>query len=192
MLGLALSLFVATSLGSDADGLLVSRLSLDGVVAATPGFHFQLEQAALAAEGAPLGAPVARPPSVLAASAGFLAGDALALGTWAVGSALSRRSGEQALGMGFLTIQYTAVAAVLAPPILGVLAASRTTRAPGSARAVLLGGAVHVAGLVAAAVLVRRDHRALAAGLVVAVDLGVAPWLVVRALRAARDTGDSE
>jgi hypothetical protein len=193
MLGLALSLLVATSLGLDADGLLVPRLSLDAAVAATPDLHFQRELAAPAAEGAPLRAPVASPPSLLAASAGFLVGDVLTLGIWAAGSAYTASATEEDyLGAGLLTVMSTSVAAVLAPPMLGVLWARRTPPQRGSGRALLAGGALHLAGLIAAASLLDHDERWLAAGVLVAVDLGVAPWVVVRMLRAESGIGDSE
>lgn len=193
MLALTLALLAAAPVGSPADGLLLPRLSLDLAATATPSLDSRLQQTALASDDAPHRAPVARPRSVFAESAGFLAGDALALGVFAAGSALTESvEGEDALGPAVLTVMYTSVAALLAPPMLGVLAAGRTPPPRGSARALLAGGALHVAGLVAAASLVRHDQRWLAAGLVVAIDLGVAPWVVVRTLRAASDASDSD
>jgi hypothetical protein len=185
MLALALALLVAAPSASAAEGLLVPRLSLRGVVAPTPELRSDGQLPSLAAP--------ARTPSILAASAGFLAGDALALGVFAGGVAFTRSmSSEDHLGPAVVTVWYTTLALVAAPPFLGTIAAARTPPSRGSVRAVMLGGAVHVAGLVAAAMLWRNDHRPVAAGLLATVDLGLCPWLVVRTLRAARDTGDSE
>jgi hypothetical protein len=132
------------------------------------------------------GAPTPRRPSLLTAAGGFLAGDAIALGILGLGSYWARHAGEdEYLGIGVLTISYTAAAALFAPPALGVLGAGRTPPPSGAVRGFVAGGAAHLAGLLAAAALWRNDDRRAAAGVLLAVDVGLAPWLVVRSIDAA-------
>jgi hypothetical protein len=139
------------------------------------------------------GPPARRAPrSVLATGGAFLAGDALAAAILLGGIELATAGEEFDLGVAVMAMEYTAAATLLGTPVLATLFAGRGARAPGSRRAVWRGAAVHALGLAAAALLARRDRRWAAVGVLVAVDVGLAPWVVVRELRSAAEPGTLE
>jgi hypothetical protein len=123
--------------------------------------------------------------SMTRASLGFLAGDAAAatVGVATFAAYLRFRgddSGMGAIGPGVAT----AAAALVLPPLVGSFAASRS-RGPASPSAVVLGGLAHVAGLAGAVALLVHDRPREAVGLMLAVDVTIAPWITARQLRRA-------
>ncbi len=140
--------------------------------------------------------PAVRRASMLRSAAGFLLGDALALGVlgggWFVTDRFLRTEGDS--GMSFVPVLlYTGIAALVAPPMLGTwLGAGARAGVPGTAAALLFGGAAHVAALVAALRLADRGHGWLAGGLVAGVDLVAAPFLVTWCIERARAPEDGE